>query len=163
MRRARFLLAVALAAVGCRSVPVRLRSTDAASQRMPIYPEILRTTNVEGAVELRVPVDTSGRAVLAGARVLRSGHQVFTWSVRDAVRGWRFESARRGRHRTSATVRVTFTFTLTDEPPCPGRVHESAAGQTAGATPRPIADFDPARLQGRIVACRYHAKPTRVH
>ena len=162
MRRARFLLAVALAAVGCRSVPVRLRSTDAASQRMPIYPEILRTTNVEGAVELRVPVDTSGRAVLAGARVLRSGHQVFTWSVRDAVRGWRFESARRGRHRTSATVRVTFTFTLTDEPPCPGRVHESA-GQSAGATPRPIARFDQARLQGQIVACRYRANPTRVH
>jgi TonB family protein len=94
---------------------------------MPIYPEILRTTNVEGAVEMRVPVDTSGRAVLAGARVLRSGHQVFTWSVRDAVRGWRFESARRGRHRTGDTVRVAFTFTLTDEPPCPGRVHESAA------------------------------------
>lgn len=58
----------------------------------PRYPDLLLQAGVGGTVRVKFVVDTTGRvAPGAGFQVLASSHDIFTFAVRQAVRGWSFE------------------------------------------------------------------------
>src|SRR6185436_20959927 len=49
------------------------------------YPDMLRSANVEGEVLVQFVVDTTGRADLSSFKVLKSSHDLFTNSVKNAL------------------------------------------------------------------------------
>ena len=78
----------------------------------PVYPEVLRQTNVEGAVIAEWVVDTVGTADPASFRVLESSHPLFSDAVRDVLPHMRFRPATlQGRH-VRQLVRQQFRFEI---------------------------------------------------
>ena len=78
----------------------------------PRYPWPARIQGWEGSVLLRVGVSAEGRSVSPQV-VGSSGHWVLDEAALEAVRGWRFIPARRGRKRVASQVEVPITFVLT--------------------------------------------------
>lgn len=78
----------------------------------PKYPPELRAANIEGEVVVRFVVDTLGFAEMRTFRVLRSTHQAFDQSVREALPLMRFVPARLGGLAVRQIVEEPFTFTL---------------------------------------------------
>jgi protein TonB len=77
----------------------------------PEYPRMSQRRGEEGTVLLWVAVAADGRPV--DWRVERSsGHERLDRAALDAVAGWRFEPARRGRLPVAATVLVPMEFRL---------------------------------------------------
>ena len=79
----------------------------------PAYPEMLRSSGVEGSVLATFVVDTSGRADLATFTVVSSDHQLFASAVRTALARMRFMPAEVGGHKVPQLVQQTFQFTMT--------------------------------------------------
>lgn len=77
------------------------------------YPDMLRSANVEGEVLVQFEVDTNGRANMATFRVLKSSHDLFTASVRNALGSMRFYPAEIGGRKVKQLVQQPFNFTLT--------------------------------------------------
>ena len=77
---------------------------------VPRYPELLRRANQRGEVVIEVVIDTNGTADIATARVIESGHPLFTDAVLAALPGARFRPAEwRGRKvRMWAVQRFVF-------------------------------------------------------
>ncbi len=77
----------------------------------PVYPGIARQRHWEGLVLLKVYVTPEGHCgQLAVAR--SSGHEVLDESAMDAVREWRFVSAKRGSTPVASWVTVPIEFNL---------------------------------------------------
>lgn len=79
----------------------------------PRYPDMLRTANVEGEVLVQFVVDTTGRVEMGTFKVLKSSHDLFTNSVRQALGTMRFYPAEIGGRRVKQLVQQPFNFTLT--------------------------------------------------
>lgn len=79
----------------------------------PRYPDMLRSANVEGEVLVQFVVDTTGRAELSSFKVLKSSHDLFTNSVKQALGGMRFYPAEIGGRKVKQLVQQPFNFTLT--------------------------------------------------
>ncbi len=77
------------------------------------YPDMLRSANVEGEVLVQFVVDTTGRADLSQFKVLKSSHDLFTNSVRNALSQMRFYPAEIGGRKVKQLVQQPFNFTLT--------------------------------------------------
>jgi protein TonB len=77
------------------------------------YPDMLRSANVEGEVLVQFVVDTTGRADLSQFKVLKSSHDLFTTSVRNALAQMRFYPAEIGGRKVKQLVQQPFNFTLT--------------------------------------------------
>jgi periplasmic protein TonB len=79
----------------------------------PRYPDMLRSANVEGEVLVQFVVDTTGRVEMGTFKVLKSSHDLFTNSVRQALGSMRFFPAEIGGRRVKQLVQQPFNFTLT--------------------------------------------------
>jgi protein TonB len=78
----------------------------------PRYPEILRSSGVEGQVIAVFVVDEKGRTDDSSIRFVRSDNQLFEDAVRVALRRMRFIPAEVGGKKVKQLVQMPFVFTL---------------------------------------------------
>jgi protein TonB len=84
----------------------------------PRYPDMLRSTNIEGEVLAQFVVDTMGRADTTTFKVLRSTHDMFTASVRSVLPGYQFTPAEiTGGRKVKQLVQMPFQFNLSKAEP----------------------------------------------
>ena len=76
------------------------------------YPDMLRSSNVEGEVLAQFVVDTTGRYENGSFKVLKSSHDLFTAAVRNALPKMRFYPAEVGGRKVKQLVQQPFTFSL---------------------------------------------------
>jgi protein TonB len=79
----------------------------------PRYPDMLRSANVEGEVLVQFVVDTTGRVESGSLKILKTSHDLFTNSVRQALNNMRFYPAEIGGRKVKQLVQQPFNFTLT--------------------------------------------------
>jgi protein TonB len=78
----------------------------------PRYPEILKSSNVEGEVLAQFVVDTTGRVESGSFKVLKSSHELFTQAVRQALPNMKFLPAEVGGRKVKQLVQQPFQFAL---------------------------------------------------
>lgn len=78
----------------------------------PRYPDILRSSNVEGEVLAQFVVGTDGRADMRSFKVLKSSDPLFTAAVEDAVKQMRFTPATIAGRAVKQVVQQPFVFSL---------------------------------------------------
>ncbi|HEX9129121.1 MAG TPA: energy transducer TonB [Gemmatimonadaceae bacterium] len=78
----------------------------------PRYPEVLRSSGVEGRVIAQFVVDEMGRAEGGSLRFVRSDNQLFEDAVRVAFVRMRFIPAEIGGMKVRQLVQMPFVFTL---------------------------------------------------
>jgi protein TonB len=78
----------------------------------PRYPEVLRSSGVEGQVIASFIVDEDGRWEEGSLRFLRSDNRLFEDAVRVALRRMRFLPAEVGGKRVRQLVQMPFVFTI---------------------------------------------------
>jgi periplasmic protein TonB len=77
----------------------------------PEYPSLARRRGYEGTVVIEAFVDREGR--VQDLRLYQSsGHEVLDRAAMQAVKGWLFEPARRGRDKIEMWVKVPLSFRL---------------------------------------------------
>ena len=83
-----------------------------AGQPAPRYPAMLRTTGVEGRVDVRFVVDTLGRVESESLQFIGASHQLFVEAVKAALLRQRFIPAEAAGHRVRQLVTQPFVFTI---------------------------------------------------
>jgi protein TonB len=78
----------------------------------PRYPELLRSSGMEGQVMAEFVVDEQGLAVEKSVRFVRSDNALFEDAVRVALRRMRFVPAEVGGRKVKQLVQMPFVFTL---------------------------------------------------
>lgn len=78
----------------------------------PEFPVMMRASGVEGTVLAMFVVDTNGAAELSTFKVVKSDHESFTNSVRDALPEMRFLPAQIGGRKVRQLVQQPFMFDL---------------------------------------------------
>jgi protein TonB len=78
----------------------------------PRYPEVLRSSGVEGQVIAEFVVDGQGHAEEGSLRFVRSDNQLFEEAVRAALRRMRFIPAEVAGMKVRQLVQMPFVFTL---------------------------------------------------
>lgn len=79
----------------------------------PTFPEMLKSSGVEGQVLAQFVVDTTGRAEINTFKVLKSDHQLFELAVKNALPRMRFLPAEVGGKKVKQLVQQPFQFSLT--------------------------------------------------
>ena len=79
----------------------------------PSYPPELLKLNVEGFVDARYVVDTTGLADSATFTVMFATHPAFVTAVREALPGMRFAPAQLQGHKVRQLVEQRFSFRIT--------------------------------------------------
>ena len=79
----------------------------------PRFPEPLRSSGLEGDVQVTFIVGTNGRVEPNSIRIVSSPHQLFSESVRTALLDARFRPAQVGGHSVRQLVAQSFSFRLT--------------------------------------------------
>jgi len=79
----------------------------------PRYPDMLRQAGVEGEVLAQFVVDTTGRAENGSLKILKSSHDLFVQSVRNALPNMKFIPAEVGGRKVKQLVQQPFTFSIT--------------------------------------------------
>src|SRR3989338_5550518 len=82
------------------------------NQPKPRYPPVLQQAGIQGFVEARYVVDTTGRAEPASWKVLSSTHQQFEPSAREAAMKSTFKPARIKGRPVRQLVQQLFTFKI---------------------------------------------------
>ena len=78
----------------------------------PRYPDMLRQAGVEGEVLAQFVVDTTGRAEAGSLKILKSSHDLFIQSVRNALPQMKFIPAEVGGRKVKQLVQQPFTFSI---------------------------------------------------
>ena len=81
----------------------------------PRYPDMLRSSNVEGEVLAKFVVDTTGRAEMSTFTVLKSSHDLFSNAVKAALVNMKFYPAEIGGRKVKQLVQQTFQFSLSKQ------------------------------------------------
>lgn len=110
-------------------------ATPAPDNAQPRYPDQLRKAGIGGVVIAKFVVDTNGRAEMKTLLIVKTDHDLFTNSVRQALPEMRFVPAILGGRRVKQLVQMPFIFALSSE--------ELAAGK---AMAHKVA-FDPAPMR----------------
>ena len=79
---------------------------------VPAYPDILRQAGVEGEAVVSFVVDTTGRVDVATFKVIRTTHELFAASVRNALPRMRFIPAETTRGKVRQVVQQPFSFAI---------------------------------------------------
>jgi protein TonB len=95
----------------------------------PVYPEQLRSKNVEGDVIAEWVVDTTGRADTSSFRIVETTHTLFSESVRAVLPAMHFRPAELMGRRVRQLVRQQFRFVMT---PAERHAVDSAAARPKG-------------------------------
>lgn len=82
------------------------------ADRTPVYPDMLRSAGIIGAVRIQFVIDTTGRVEPASIRVLDSSHELFTRAVLTALRQSRFTAGEVGGHRVRTLVERSYRFDI---------------------------------------------------
>jgi hypothetical protein len=82
------------------------------SSAAPAYPLDLLTKKIQGSVNARYVVDTTGFADTTSFEVLTATNEGFIRAVRDALPYMRFTSAKIGTHKVRQIVEQSFTFRI---------------------------------------------------
>lgn len=88
------------------------RQVAVVASHAPRYPEILRSSGVEGQVTAVFVVDEQGHAEVSSVRFVRSDNPLFEDAVREALRRMRFSPAQVGGRKVRQLVQMPFVFTL---------------------------------------------------
>jgi TonB family protein len=83
-----------------------------ADNRPPEYPVQLRTANIQGQVTARFVVRADGRVDTATFEIVKSSHDLFTNSVREALKTFRFSPATIKGKPVDWLVTMPFVFSL---------------------------------------------------
>ena len=78
----------------------------------PRYPDMLRQAGVEGEVLAQFVVDTTGRAEPNSLKILKSSHDLFIQSVKNALPQMKFIPAEVGGRKVKQLVQQPFTFSI---------------------------------------------------
>jgi periplasmic protein TonB len=78
----------------------------------PRYPEVLRSSGVEGEVQAQFVVNEEGRAEPSSLKILKSSNDLFSSAVRNALPQMRFYAAEVGGKKVKQLVQQTFQFRL---------------------------------------------------
>ena len=78
----------------------------------PRYPDMLRQAGVEGEVLAQFVVDTTGRAEPNTLKILKSSHDLFIQSVKNALPQMKFIPAEVGGRKVKQLVQQPFTFSI---------------------------------------------------
>ena len=78
----------------------------------PRYPDMLRQAGVEGEVLAQFIVDTTGRAENGSLKILKSSHDLFVQSVKNALPNMKFIPAEVGGRKVKQLVQQPFTFSI---------------------------------------------------
>jgi len=78
----------------------------------PAYPEMLKSSGVEGEALVQFVVDTSGRAEMGTFKVLRATHDAFGQAVKVSLTRMRFLPAEIGGRKVRMLVQQPFAFAL---------------------------------------------------
>jgi protein TonB len=78
----------------------------------PTYPEMLKSSGVEGEALVQFVVDTTGRAELGSFKVLRATHDAFGQAVKASLPRMRFLPAEIGGRKVRMLVQQPFAFAL---------------------------------------------------
>ena len=78
----------------------------------PVYPEVLRSSGIEGQVVALFVVNETGRAEEETLRFVRSDNPLFEDAVRHAIRRMRFMPAEIAGRKVRQLVQMPFVFTL---------------------------------------------------
>jgi protein TonB len=78
----------------------------------PRYPDMLRQAGVEGEVLAQFVVDTTGRAEPGSLKILKSSHDMFIQSVKNALPQMKFIPAEVGGRKVKQLVQQPFTFSI---------------------------------------------------
>lgn len=78
----------------------------------PRYPDILRSSSVEGEVIAQFVVDTTGRVEASSFKIVKSSHDLFAAAVRQALPSMRFLPAEVGGRKVKQLVQQPFVFAL---------------------------------------------------
>jgi TonB family protein len=76
----------------------------------PVYPEALRSVNIEGNVLAQFAVDTTGRADMSTFKVLKETNPMFAAAVRAAVATTTFSPAEVGGRKVRQLVQMPYHF-----------------------------------------------------
>ncbi|MEO7359713.1 MAG: TonB family protein [Gemmatimonadaceae bacterium] len=79
----------------------------------PQFPEMLKSSGVEGTVLAMFVVDTTGRAEVGSLKILKSDHALFEQAVKNALPKMRFLPAEIGGRKVKQLVQQPFQFSLT--------------------------------------------------
>ena len=79
---------------------------------LPVYPETMRAAHLEGHVDVRFIVDTSGRAEPASIHVIDATHPLFADAVRNVLLRSRYRPAEARGQRVRQVVEQRFAFAL---------------------------------------------------
>ena len=90
------------------------------SSAAPAYPLDLLNKKIQGTVNARYVVDTTGFADTTSFEVLKATNEGFVRAVRDALPYMRFSSAKIGTKKVRQVVEQSFTFKITPPAPVPG-------------------------------------------
>lgn len=155
-------IALPLCAACHRGVPLGAAEAPRVTLATPVprFPPALQTANVEGDVRLVLPVDETGTPQRSGVRLIGNYHSQFRSAVIDAVSQWRFAPAQRDDGAVSDSVRVHWTFVISNEDCPPPAFPVMRCGSTApdtaalGAPQHSRLDTSaPRSLEGRTSAC----------
>jgi periplasmic protein TonB len=78
----------------------------------PRYPDMLRQAGVEGEVLAQFVVDTTGKAEAGSLKILKSSHDMFVQSVKNALPQMKFIPAEVGGKKVKQLVQQPFTFSI---------------------------------------------------
>jgi protein TonB len=78
----------------------------------PRYPDMLRQAGVEGEVLAQFVVDTTGRAEPGSLKILKSSHDLFIQSVKNALPQMKFIPAEVGGRKVKQLVQQPFSFSI---------------------------------------------------
>jgi protein TonB len=79
----------------------------------PRYPDMLRQAGVEGEVLAQFVVDTTGKAEPNSLKILKSSHDMFVQSVKNALPQMKFIPAEVGGRKVKQLVQQPFSFSIT--------------------------------------------------
>jgi len=78
----------------------------------PRYPDMLRQAGFEGEVLAQFVVDTTGKAEPGSLKILKSSHDMFIQSVKNALPQMKFIPAEVGGRKVKQLVQQPFTFSI---------------------------------------------------
>lgn len=123
----------------------------------PRYPTVLREADVSGEVLAQFVVGPDGRVDMNTFKVLKSSHDLFTQSVRNAIPNMRFAPGEIAGTPVKQLVQMPFQFQLSKTSAAPRPYHEFTLGKRALPLPTNTAPRYPDELrasgvQGNVVA-----------
>jgi protein TonB len=95
-----------------RADEVEQQASFIAGSGSPRYPDVLRSSGVEGQVVVVFVVNESGRAEADSVRFIRSDNRLFEDAVRAALPRMRFAAAEIGGRKVRQLVQMPFVFTI---------------------------------------------------